>query len=122
MEPTREQIMEAIRGICEYDTKLIMACEDVTEDLKSGNVTLLSKVMQNIIQGINWTVEVLNRTMETFNEGTERLNKEELNIALVNFSTAYESGDGVRVADAIQNHIIPFLDKVCEASKAIEEN
>lgn len=119
MEPSREQVLEAIRGICEYDTKLIVACEDIMEDLKTGKITLLSKVMQNIIQGINWTVEVLNRTMDTFNEGTERLNKEELNSALVSFSTAYETGDGVRVAEAIQNHIIPFLHKVCEAAGEI---
>lgn len=119
MEPTREQIVEAIKGISQYDAKLIAACEDITEDLRTGKITLLSKVMQNIIQGINWTVEVLNRTMDTFNEEKERLNKEELNSALVSFSTAYETGDGVRVAEAMQNAIIPFLHKVCQAAQEI---
>lgn len=122
MEPTREQVLEAISGICEYDTKLIAACEDIMDDLKAGKVTLLSKVMQNIIQGINWTVEVLNRTMDTFNEGKERLNKEELNSALVSFSTAYETGDGGKVAEAVQNAIIPFLQKVCNAGEEILQN
>lgn len=120
MEPTREQVLEAIKGICEYDTKLITACEDIIDDLTTGKITLLSKVMQNIIQGINWTVEVLNRTMDTFNEEKERLNKEELNSALVSFSTAYETGDGARVAEAVQNHIIPFLRKVCEAAQELQ--
>ena len=49
MEVTREQIVEAIKGICEYDTKLAAACEDVIEDLKSGKVGLNSKIMENII-------------------------------------------------------------------------
>ena len=119
MEPTKEQIMEAIRGICEYDTKLIAACEEIIEDLKEEKLSLLSNIMQNIIQGINWTVEVLNRTIDTFNEEKERLNKEELNSALVSFSTAYESGSGEKVAEAIQSAIIPFLHKVCEAGKEV---
>lgn len=119
MEAIREQTMEAIRGICQYDMKLIAACEDVVEDLKEGKLSLTSKVMQNIIQGINWTVEVLNRTIDTFNEGVERLNKEELNSALVSFSTAYETGDGTKVAEAIKNAIIPFLQKVCDAGGEI---
>ncbi len=122
MEPTREQVLEAIHGIREYDTKLIAACEDIIGDLKTGSITLLSKVMQNIIQGINWTVEVLNRTMDTFNEGKERLNKEELNSALVSFSTAYETGDCGKVAEAVQNAIIPFLQKVCSAGEEILQN
>lgn len=119
MEVTREQIVEAIKGICEYDTKLAAACEDVIEDLKSGKVGLNSKIMENIIQGINWTVEVLNRTMDTINEEKERLNKEELNSALVAFSVAYETGDGVKVADAMKNAIIPLLQKVCVAGGEI---
>ena len=119
MEPTREQVMEAIQGICQYDAKLIAACEEVIEDLKTEKLSLLSNVMQNIIQGINWTVEVLNITIDTFNEGKERLNKEELNSALVSFSTAYESGSGEKVAEAVQNAIIPFLYKVCEAGKEV---
>ena len=119
MEPTREQVIEAIQGICNYDTKLITACQDIIDDLKAEKLSLLSNVMQYIIQGINWTVEVLNRTIDTFNEGTERLNKEELNSALVSFSTAYESGNGEKVAEAIQNAIIPFLHKVCEAGKEV---
>lgn len=119
MEPTREQMVEAVKGICEYDKKLIAACEDIIEDLKTGKVKVQSKVMENIIQGINWTVEVLNRTMDAFNEGKERLNKEELNSALVSFSAAYESGEGVRVAETMQNAIIPFLHAVCDAGAEI---
>ena len=42
-------------------------------------------MMQNIIQGINWTVEVLNRPMDTFNEGKERLNKEEKKYTSISF-------------------------------------
>ena len=119
MEVTREQMVEAIKGICEYDRKLMAACEDILEDLKTGQIGLNSKIMENIIQGINWTVEVLNRTMDTINEEKDRLNKEELNSALVSFSVAYETGDGEKVANAMKNALIPLLLKVCEAGEEV---
>ena len=49
MEVTREQMVEAIKGICEYDRKLMAACEDILEDLKTGKIGLNSKIMENII-------------------------------------------------------------------------
>lgn len=119
MEPTREQKLEAVRGICEYDKKLIDACEEIIIALCEGKVSVQSPLLANIIQGINWTVEVLNRTMDMFNEGRERLNKEELNSALVSFSTAYESGEEGRIAEALQNAILPFLHKVCFAGNEV---
>lgn len=113
-ESTRQEKIEAIVGICQYDQKLINALEDLADDLKSGKETLPSELLGTIMQGINWTVEVLNQTMDVFNEGEEKLEKQMINDALVAFNEAFTSSDAGKIAAAIQDSLLPCLERICE--------
>ena len=111
-ESTRQDKLEAIEGICQYDRKLIDALEDLADDLESGEETLPSKLLGTIMQGINWTVEVLNQVMDVLNEGEEKLEKQMVNDALVAFNEAFTSEDGKKIADAIRKSLIPCLERI----------
>lgn len=120
-ESTRQEKIEAIVGICQYDQKLINALEDLADDLKSGKETLPSELLGTIMQGINWTVEVLNQTMDVFNEGEEKLEKQMINDALVAFNEAFTSSDAGKIAAAIRDSLLPCLERICEIGEKFEK-
>ena len=116
-ESTRQDKLEAIEGICQYDRKLIDALDDLVDDLESGKESLPSKLLGTIMQGINWTVEVLNQVMDVLNEGEEKLEKQMVNDALVAYNEAFASEDGKKIADAIRKSLIPCLERICEVGE-----
>ena len=118
-EVTRQDKLDAIEGICLYDRKLIDAMDDLADDLESGKETLPSKLLGTIMQGINWTVEVLNQVMDVLDEGEEKLEKKMVNDALMVFNEAFSSGDGKKIADAIRKSLLPCLERICEVGESI---
>lgn len=120
-ESTRQEKIEAIVGICQYDKKLMNALKDLADDLKSGKETLPSELLGTIMQGINWTVEVLNQTMDVFNEGEEKLEKQMINDALVAFNEAYTSSDAGKIAAAIRDSLLPCLERICDIGEKFEK-
>lgn len=113
-ESTRQEKIEAITGICQYDRKLIDASKNLADDLESGKETLPSELLGTIMQGINWTVEVLKQTMDVFNEGEEKLEKQMVNDALTAFNEAFGSNDANQIAAAIRASLLPCLERICE--------
>lgn len=112
-ETTREDKIEAIIGICNYDRKLITATKQLAEDFSTGREKLPSEFLDTIMQGINWTTEVLNRVMDVLNEGEKTLEKQMINAALVTFNDAFASGDEKKLADAMTASLIPCLEQIC---------
>lgn len=120
-ESTREEKIEAIIGICQYDRKLINGLHTLADDLESGKETLPSELLGTIMQGINWTVEVLNQTMDVFNEGKEKLEKQMINDALVAFNEAFTSNDAKKIAAAIKDSLLPCLEQICKIGEKFEK-
>lgn len=116
-EATRQEKIEAIVGICQYDRKLIDALEDFADDLEAGKESLPSELLGTSMQGINWTVEVLNQTMDVFNEGEEKLEKQMINDALVAFNEAFNSNDTGKIVTAIRDSLLPCLERICEVGE-----
>lgn len=119
-ETSRQDKLDAIEGICQYDRKLIDALEDLADDLESGKETLPSKLLETIMQGINWTVTVLNQVMDVLNEGEDKLDKQMVNDALVAFNEAFTSGDSVKIADVIRKSLILCLEQICEVGEQVK--
>lgn len=118
-ETSRQDKLEAIEGICQYDRKLIDALEDLADDLESGKETLPSKLLETIMQGINWTVTVLNQVMDVLDEGGDKLDKQMVNDALVAFNEAFTSGDAIKIAEVIRKSLIPCLERICEVGESV---
>lgn len=113
-ETKREDKIEAIIGICRYDRKLIDALELLAEDFKWGKETMPSELLGTVMQGINWTVEVLNQVMDVLNEGDKKVEKQMINDALVAFDEAFKSQDENKMAETIEASLIPCLEQICE--------
>lgn len=119
-EVTRKDKIEAIIGICQYDRKLIDALESLAIDFRSGKEKMPSELLGTIIQGINWTVEVLNQVMDVLTEGEVNLNKQMINDALIKYNEAFTSGDEKTIANAIDDSLIPCLEQICLAGERFD--
>lgn len=119
-ETTREDKIEAIIGICRYDRKLIDALGLLADDFRSGRETLPSEFLGTVMQGINWTVEVLNQVMDVLNEGEEKIEKQMINDALVAFNDAFAAGDVDQIAQAIDASLVPCLDQICQVGEEFD--
>lgn len=116
-ETSREDKIEAIVGICKYDRKLIDALQGLAEDFSSGKEKMPSELLNTIMQGINWTVEVLNQVMDVLNEGQDKVEKQFINDALIAFQHAYASGEEQKLAETIDSQLIPCLEQICRVGE-----
>ena len=119
-ETTREDKIEAIIGICRYDRKLIDALELLADDFRRGRETLPSELLGTVMQGINWTVEVLNQVMNVLNEGEEKIEKQMINDALVAFNDAFTSENVEQIAQCIDASLVPCLEQICQVGEKFD--
>ena len=119
-EITRQDKIEAITGICRYDRKLIDALETLAVDFRTGKEKMPSELLGTIIQGINWTVEVLNQVMDVLAEGENGLEKQMINDALTHYNDAFTSGEEKTIANAIEDYLIPCLEEICAAGERFD--
>ena len=113
-EFTREDKVEAIEGICKYDEKLVEALGAVSSELLLGVTDIHSELFGQIVQGINWTVEVLKQVMDILDEKEKKLDVEAFNDALTAFDSAYTAEDKKALAEAISEKLVPALSQLCE--------
>lgn len=119
-ETTREDKIEAIIGICRYDRKLIDALGLLADDFRSGRETLPSEFLGTVMQGINWTVEVLNQVMDVLNEGEDKIEKQMINDALLAFNDAFTAEDVEKIAQTIDASLIPCLEQICQVGEKFD--
>ena len=74
------------------------------------------KFLENIINGINWEINVLNGTMALINEKEERIRKEEMNEGIQELSKALGGKDDKEMAAALTK-ALPIFEDLGKAAK-----
>lgn len=118
-ETMREEKLEAVAGICRYDRKLVTALDALATELEAGREKLPSELAGIVMQGINWTVEVLNQVMDVLNGDRERVDKKLVNDALVAFNEAFTANAEEEMAEVIRSLLIPCLEQICSAGEEL---
>jgi hypothetical protein len=113
---TRQEKIQAVTEICQYDQKLIDALEAVIETYEGGE-DIPTDWWGRIMQGINYTVEVLNRVMDVLEEN--HLDKQKVNDALVAFNDAFSKGDNGELTEVTKTSLIPCLEHICAVGEKI---
>lgn len=116
-EYSREDKVEAIVGIVKYDEKLIDAIPVLARDLKNNKADMDSELLGQVMQGINWTVEVLQQVMDVMDEKEKKLDKDVINGALTELDGAYKTGETVSIARTLEGKILDALEMICEVGK-----
>lgn len=118
METTREEQIEALETLVEYNERILKNIPILVKELSGERLDDTDKFMDSIIKAINWEIEVINLTMDVLNEGKERISKEEVNTKIVALSEAISTKDDKKVAEGFRQ-VLPVLEGIGVAAKEV---
>ena len=110
MEDIRKQQVEALEVGVEYVQKLIPAIKEILPELRGEEKEDTMDFLGQIIDGINFVIEIVNATMPMINEKEEILNKEGIEEKVQILSKALQARDNAKTAQALDEGILPFVD------------
>lgn len=108
-EELRAQQIEALQTVNEYIEKLIPNMETVAEELSGEKQEDTDTFLKQIIDGLNWVIEVFNGTMSLINEERQIMDKDAINREVVQLSEALIDKNDQRTATVLESGIVPFL-------------
>ncbi len=111
----RQQQIEALKTLYEYNKRLIYAIPQLAEELKEDKKPDTEEYQQKIVEGLNWEIQILNRTMDLINEEEEKISKESINSHIKILEQALLSKEDTSIAKAMEQEILPVLEQIDEA-------
>ena len=109
MENQRREQLEALEIFVEYNERVLKNIHILVKELSGQRLYDTDKFLTDIINAINWEVEVVNLTMDILNEGKVRVVKEEMNEKIVALANALKEKDDVKIAEAFER-LVPVLE------------
>lgn len=118
----REQLQrEVLKEMISYSEKLIPAVQTIIEELRGNKKEDTSEFLNEIIIGINWEIEVYNQCAPLLNAQSSYIDKKEMIAAVTSLGQSLSSGDNVMVSNCLEEHFLPFLNKLALAAKLVVE-
>lgn len=114
MEDIRQQQIEAMEELKSYNKKLVKAVREIIIELKGEDRTDTEDFLKQIVEGINWEIQVVNGTLDYINEDENLLDKEQFNQAVLNHNEAINTKDNGKLAESFEVNILPYLLKLDE--------
>ncbi|MCM1288695.1 MAG: molecular chaperone [Clostridium sp.] len=108
MENNRNEQMEALKVLQEFNGRLISNMKALVNELSGERLEDTDKLLKTVIDALNWEIQVVNATMDVLNEGTTRVDKESFNKTITALSEAVASGDDSKMAEQFGNVIDVF--------------
>lgn len=112
MDIIRQQQIEAVNDMVAYNKKLVKAVQEIIIELKGMQQPDTEDLLNQIVEGINWEIQVVNGSIEYINEDSEVINMIEFDKAVNNHNEAINSEKDEVIADSLQVNILPFLIKI----------
>lgn len=119
MENLKEQQLEALQVLKEYNQKLTKSVLLVVEELRGKRQEDTDEFLKKIIEGINWEIQIYNGTKELINADMVRVDKEEMNRHVVAFGEAVEAKEDAKIADSFEADVLPLLTKLGDVAEEI---
>ena len=111
MEDLRTQQKEALITVQDYIQRLKKAIPNACSELRGEMLDDTEEYVHTILNGVNYTIEVLRLTLDYINADELILDKEEINALITDFMEIYRVGPKERIADAFEKDILTYLDK-----------
>lgn len=117
MEEYRQQQIEALQVAHEYSAKLINGINNVTAELKGNRLLDTDQYLDEVIKGLNWLIEITNRTLDVINEDGELINKNVVNDTIKSLGSALSKKEDSAIANALETGVLEFV-KALESATA----
>lgn len=104
-------VYEALESLYDYSFRLIDGINVVVEDFRQQREDKGLKILPQIIEGLQWAIEVVFRTKYVFKEYGIEIEEEEIKNLLNELLDAVENQDYVLISDLLEYEIIELLKK-----------
>jgi len=121
MEDIRTQQIEALEVGVEYVQKLVPAIKEILPELRGDEKEDTIDYLNQIIDGINFVIEIANATMGLINEKEEILSKDGIEEQVQKLNEGLNKKDYFKVAQAMEEGMLPFLDIFYQVASIILE-
>ena len=122
MSENRAEQVEALQALLDYNPRLVHGMQAVTTELEGERKPDTDEFLKSVINGINWEIQIVNGTKEVLEEQEIRVDKDEINGYLKDFSAAYSRRDDYGMAVLFFQKIIPFFETLEKAARNVVEN
>lgn len=107
----KEQQIEALEVFEKYNKKLMKSMNTIIGELRGDRKEDTDEFQEKIIEGLNWEIQILNKTLSLINEKRIYIKKEEINEKIICLSEAIKEGDS-KIAEVLENDIIPTFEEI----------
>jgi len=114
MEDLRAEQIEAVEALDSYNNKMINTIPTIVDELRGNAKPDTKDFLMQILNGMNWEIQVINGCLTYFNEDEVLIDKEAINEKVIGFNKVVESKDDVALADALENVMLPILKQLKE--------
>ena len=123
MNELRIQQIEALSVAGPYCNKLLNAINNVVLELQGNRLPDTDAYLDEIVNGLNWVLEVTNGTLDLINDNGIIIDKAETNAAVVALSESLKAKDDEMIAGNLAGGIRLYLEKFRDCClKYIENN
>lgn len=109
----RAEQKEALETLAEFNVRLIKNMNLVQKELLGERLDDTNAFLQDIVNAINWEVQVMNGTMELLNEDGQHIEKEDFNEKITALGSAVNAKDDAGMASAFKD-LVPLFEKLGE--------
>lgn len=121
MGNNRKEQLEAVKVLADFQDKFIANTEILIEELTGSKKEDTDQLLKSVTDAVNWEMGVLSGTLSLINEEEEKLNKSEINDAIMKLADALRGHDDKQIAEALKKQLLPMLKKVKDAVKDLEK-
>lgn len=101
---------EALSELVDYSEKLVIGIKDVNKELKEGRKKGTEELLNVVINGINWEIEIFNHCEKIINKEVEKINKEKMSAAVGKLAIVLSEKNDIKIAECLETDFIPFLE------------
>lgn len=118
MMTDREQLQrDVLVELVSYSNSLIPALQDIIEELRGESKEDTNDFLGEVINGINWEIEVYNQCASLINSKSSYIDKKSMIVAVKNLGISLNSGNTLQIADCFEQDFLPFLNKLTLAAQ-----
>lgn len=118
MIENRAEQKEALETLLEFNVRLVKNMNIIVKELSGERLEDTGAFLEDILQAMNWEIQVYNGTMELLNENKVRMDKDMFNEKIEALNGAIASKDDAQLAEKF-TEIIPVFEALGEAAKEV---
>ncbi len=110
MDEERKMQYEALKSGADYALRLVPAIREILPELRGDEKDDTQDFKNQIFEGINYIVTIVNGTLPLINEKETIMNRDGIEEKMQQLIASVNDKDDAAIADALEEGILPFLE------------